>query len=634
MSWPRPPDYSDCEWAAFQRAQIFREPLTPPPTDSLTVLNLPQSTMFGESEQIGPSTRRRSSLDDIDETDEVPTRWVGDDEALTQCQVDMIGPPGLQLSGVSDPSTVFDGTLDELAALQGRERQQSPLHFVPLRNDSGFEESEPPQKNNSDLADCHVIQPESFWTPDSPVSIDVLLPVYDCYPGASRLQVTIPPPSWASTTESSPGESSGMAWSSDLDDELHSSPCASLSDLPDFSDYRLQEFSRTSQSMLEPTPLNPLHLWDDDLGSGGSYHGHPGPMDIDGQSPPSSPRPGTLELELPGFDSDYLRQDLEMSHDDDEHDATPSEPPPLLCDGVHDLLVDSLTSPSPYDTYQQTHLLHSPHPRHSCLPMDDISPIPCSPSPQLLSLPLLPESEPECDPTINPNASSGTISPSLLGAPDNLEGLGLLLNPDSVDPPPRSPSPSEDDDLQLLEEFDSTSSDLDAEEFLALRAVHRRALAAEHAAKQAEEGLGARISSTTSLILQGTTSTTLPPLSLDLGHIQELDAEEKRRHRSELHRAMDERAEARRVRKCERQRSKEVGALMDLKTGHPVSGVRGSFRSISQLVAGMLLRRRDVLRPLANRRALPRTYACTALQHSVSAEDLVLQFEEMDVDED
>jgi len=80
------------------------------------------------------------------------------------------------------------------------------------------------------------------------------------------------------------------------------------------------------------------------------------------------------------------------------------------------------------------------------------------------------------------------------------------------------------------------------------------------------------------------------------------------------------RAEARRTRKREKERSREVGALLRLKLGDRVqvqpqttlsstssgddvsAGPRRMISNLSQLVARMIFRRHETFRPLANRK--------------------------------
>ncbi|KAH9930899.1 uncharacterized protein B0H18DRAFT_991748 [Fomitopsis serialis] len=113
------------------------------------------------------------------------------------------------------------------------------------------------------------------------------------------------------------------------------------------------------------------------------------------------------------------------------------------------------------------------------------------------------------------------------------------------------------------------------------------------------------------------------------------DDDAKRMRKHDLHVAMDMRAEARRARKREKQRSKEVGALLDLKMERGIAPGKGAMRSIAQLVANMVLRRRDTFRPLANRKTstVRAPYVRTQLSCCVMAEDL-LEFEPEDIDVD
>lgn len=229
-----------------------------------------------------------------------------------------------------------------------------------------------------------------------------------------------------------------------------------------------------------------------------------------------------------------------------------------------------------------------------------------------------------------------TVAPSLLSpAPADSEGLGLFLQPVSVDPPlARSPSP-DDDDLQFLDvQLDPSSTNLEVDEFLQLRAVRRRALSAERAARSAEAELAERVSAAAKALL--------PPSHGDIDADMDIsddsfDDDAKRMRKHDLHVAMDMRAEARRARKREKQRSKEVGALLDLKMERGVAPGKGAMRSIAQLVANMVLRRRDTFRPLANRKTstVRAPYVHTQLSCCVMAEDLLeSEPEDIDVDAD
>lgn len=223
-----------------------------------------------------------------------------------------------------------------------------------------------------------------------------------------------------------------------------------------------------------------------------------------------------------------------------------------------------------------------------------------------------------------------TISPSLLGGspPPEREGLGLFLQSFSIDPPlARSPSPTEDE-LQFIEvQLDPASTDLPNDEFLQLRALRKNALQQEREARRAESELSERVTVAASALL--------PPAEGSCGvSPTDLDVAEKRARKRELHVAMDMRAEARRVRKLQKQRSKEIGALLDLKMQTPISPMEGMpplvgggkawTRSIAHLIAHMVLRRHDRARPLENRpppdSSLRRK---SSLQFSVSADDLL-----------
>ncbi|KAJ8488401.1 hypothetical protein ONZ51_g3559 [Trametes cubensis] len=127
----------------------------------------------------------------------------------------------------------------------------------------------------------------------------------------------------------------------------------------------------------------------------------------------------------------------------------------------------------------------------------------------------------------------------------------------------------------------------------------------------------------------------------------ELDAAEKRARKRELHAAMEMRAEARRVRKLQKQRSKEIGALLDLKMQTPISPIEGFppvmmgsggkawTRSVAHLVAHMVLRRRDRNRALESKPPpSPLQRKRSYLRMSVSVDDLCAMGESEDGDGD
>ncbi|KAH8100397.1 hypothetical protein BXZ70DRAFT_871178, partial [Cristinia sonorae] len=216
--------------------------------------------------------------------------------------------------------------------------------------------------------------------------------------------------------------------------------------------------------------------------------------------------------------------------------------------------------------------------------MDDVFEAPSSPHSPHSDLPELADDE------LYPSFPPGTISPSLLSpAPETPnEGLGLFIQ---ADPPlRRSPSP-EDDALQFLDvQFDPTISNLDVDEFLALRGLRRRALDAERDARMRETVFTERVA---------TAATALLPSSLAEAGVSD-DLAEKRLRKHELYVAMDLRNEARKDRKREKQLSKEIGTLLDIKMngsfgGEPAGG------SVRQLVASMMMRRQEASRSLANR---------------------------------
>ncbi|GJE88173.1 hypothetical protein PsYK624_042560 [Phanerochaete sordida] len=200
-----------------------------------------------------------------------------------------------------------------------------------------------------------------------------------------------------------------------------------------------------------------------------------------------------------------------------------------------------------------------------------------------------------------------TISPSLLGLPEQEQAPGLGLD---VDPGlDRSPSPS-DYELHLLDgQLDIPLQDLPEDEYQQLRAYYDCLTQAEAEAKEREAVLDRRVKDVCALLK--------PPRAVD-------DAAVMRARRQEYRSATDLRAEARRVRKEEKHRLRELGSLLDLKLETRVFNTRSSLRSVAHLVADMVFKRRDRTRSLANRRAAgaPWTLPPSPLRCSFSAEDL------------
>ena len=123
---------------------------------------------------------------------------------------------------------------------------------------------------------------------------------------------------------------------------------------------------------------------------------------------------------------------------------------------------------------------------------------------------------------------------------------------------------------------------------------------------------------------------------------------EKRARKRDLHALMDMRAEARRARKLQKQRSKEIGALLDFKMHTPMSPMeglpplviggrgKGWTKTIAHLVAHMVLRRHDRCRPLENKPPVAQVRSPTTLRRSLSAEDISsmgMSVEDEDVDD-
>ena len=174
-----------------------------------------------------------------------------------------------------------------------------------------------------------------------------------------------------------------------------------------------------------------------------------------------------------------------------------------------------------------------------------------SPSHSLLSLPGA-----DTDDELLPPLPSNFKTPT----PPQIPASRLLFIDDPRDVPlPRSPSP-EDFDLTLVLDDDADP------ELTKLYNLHKKSLAAERAARHAEAQL------------------------IDAGSVTL-------------------RAEATREKKKNKERSKELGALLRIKLGDQVTVPeekkysKGMMNGISHLVARMMFKRNEAARPLAHRRA-------------------------------
>jgi hypothetical protein len=195
-----------------------------------------------------------------------------------------------------------------------------------------------------------------------------------------------------------------------------------------------------------------------------------------------------------------------------------------------------------------------------------------SPTSSLLSFP---GADTDHDLLPPPPANFSTTSPPPLHSSPSL----LFINDPRDVPLPRSPSP-EDFDLNIDLDDDSDI------ELMKLYSLHKKSLAAERVARYSEAQL------------------------IDAGSIVL-------------------RAEATREKKKNKQRSKELGALLRIKLGDKVSSSspedqcsRGMISSISKLVARMMFRRHETSRPLAHRRlaSTDDSYVRSPLSRSIVAE--------------
>ncbi|TBU56522.1 hypothetical protein BD310DRAFT_773471, partial [Dichomitus squalens] len=398
----------------------------------------------------------------------------------------------------------------------------APL-FPPVRDDSGFEEfgsqggcEDDRTLDGSQGADA-LIEPTSVWIPHSPLSMEEGLQTVDL-------------PSLHGALPNFPVDSQSSGHSDTFVSSVSPSGMESNAE------------SWMPSPVMDWSPSNTL---------------------IDVTSPPSSPKPGGLSLELDELDSSLgfhtmpLQQPSPLSpvelsfgqHTPYWFQGKSSIQPfgePLLSNEPTPLAEEH----DPFIHYPHSSLLHPQSTdvdsefSDTIMPSedDDIAELP-PPSRHPPGSPhsphsLLPELEGE-DLSMFPEPAGppmDTIAPSLLGgAPEPQAGLGLFLQSDP--PLARSPSPDEDDFGFLDIQLDPESANVEIDEFLALRALRKNALAQERAARMAEAELGERITATASALL--------PP------------------------------SHARRTRKLQKQRSKEIGALLDFKMHSPMSPMEG-----------------------------------------------------------
>ena len=293
----------------------------------------------------------------------------------------------------------------------------------------------------------------------------------------------------------------------------------------------------------------------------------PPTMDVDREDPPSSSHPQILNTDSGVFDDDYVINTT-FPH--------PSSP-----------LIHSLQPLPDLDDIPPSHSPESPSLRSfTSLPDLDIhddddlfhSPL-SSPGQQLLSLPGADTDDDLLPADLAPSSFIPELFPFVPSSPSS-RSLLLLDDPNDI-PPPRSPSPENFDiDLSAIGEC----SDPDLQKLIDLR---NRSQAAERSARQVEAQM------------------------LERG-------------------AVHMRAEVRRVKKREKERSREISALLRLKLGDRIvvastdeqrrgRSPKKMIASMAELVARMNFRRHDTFRPLANRKPVSPShhYAGSPLSRSI-----------------
>ena len=540
-----------------------------------------------------------------------------------------LSPPPTVLVGPSDlPEGDHDGHQVESWSY-GEDLQDcgagAPL-FPPVRDDSGFEEfggsqggSDGDRQLGGSQVDCTLIEPTSAWTPHSPLSMHESL-------------------DWSYSP------------SSTLIDDIslpHSPKHTALSlELPEL-DSSLGFHPHHALPLQQPSPISPIELpfgqsgphWFSGVSLGEPF-GKTSPSNrhtpLAEEHDPFFPYTHSSLLRPPSADVESEYPDSIMPSEDDD-ELPPPSPRRRPLNDLHD------TTP-PHGDICLTPVPRSPHLPLADLDMDDPAEPPSSPHSPHTLLPELDGEDEQQHLSMFSDPPMETIAPSLLGgAPEPQPqhvGLGLFLQSDP--PLARSPSPDEDDFGFLDIQMDPESANVEVDEFLALRALRKNALAQERAARMAEAELSERITSAASALL--------PPSRADADAMETdtdpvvLDVAEKRARKRELHALMDMRAEARRNRKLQKQRSKEIGALLDFKMHGPMSpmdglpplvmGGRGWTKTIAHLVAHMVLRRHDRSRPLENKPPTTPVRSPSVLRRSLSAEDLTSMGTGADEDED
>lgn len=572
------PEDADCTTSTFKvleaggildSPRVMRDvsrshtPISPPPTIPTTTQALPEpkhdhtdhDVLMLESDIVDPF-ESESHADSRDH----------DDQATVEGAIAHDGVRGSLLSPLSPEWSSC------ISNLTTAERQTEPpsLTFQKGYRDSVYDDSASlrPSSEDSDLGfrlhDTFRLSPESPVRTVGNLSMDTGMSVRSSNPGdpgsgndINNMLIFSEPSAISNLDEEPPSWQPGHWPSTDHDHHMASPPLHLLPSMDDsqscVSSFPGSDSEPYTRPSIEPLTIpytsdTPTHS---EHGSPLSYLHSDWHSDWHGEgydNYSSSPSSNLLQP----IDSDLSLHDVTdlLTPNDDKSLPLPSSPLTSFPSSLYDFQDDMnfpIASPSPSRR------------SFSSLPEledDDDVPFRSPSSPTLLSLP-----GGDTDDDLLPAFADDDFPPPEVYPLTPIPSMGLLLIDDPNDvPAPRSPSP---DDFDIDLDLDETVYP----EFEQLCELRKKALSAERAARHLE----------THLLEQGDIAS---------------------------------RAETRRQRKGEKERSKEIGALLRLKLGNDkVAILQGEEKkpkkmatSLPRLVAKMVFRRHDTNRPIRNRK--------------------------------